>query len=141
MLNVISMIAQHQQSQQHIRINLVCPMLEYASSVRDPHLLKHINLIDHVQRRAARCVLHNYSHYSSVTSMQQEINWVTLQLRQQQNRLALVYKTMQSMVALQVPPYFNAVHDPSFIYPSGRKISYMYSYFPKIIILFHRTLF
>ena len=59
-------------------ISLVHPMLEYAT-VWDPLLLKHIYSIDQVQRRAARWILHNYSCYSSVTSMQQELNWPTLQ--------------------------------------------------------------
>ena len=63
-------------------------MLEYGS-VWDPHLLKHIYSIDQVQRRAARWVLHDYSWYSSVTSMQQELNWPTLQQRCQRNRLVL----------------------------------------------------
>ena len=90
--------------------SLMCPMLEYASSVWDPHLLKHIYLIDQVERRAAHGVLHNYSWYSSVTSMQQELNWPTLQQRHQRNRLVLFHKTMQNMIALQVPSHFNSTH-------------------------------
>ena len=54
-------------------ISLVCPILEYASSAWDPHLLKHIHSIDQIQCRAARWVLQNY--------MQQQLNWSTLQQR------------------------------------------------------------
>ena len=49
-------------------ISLVRHMLEYTSLDWDPYLLKHIYLIDQVQRRAVHWVLHNYSRYSSVTS-------------------------------------------------------------------------
>ena len=37
-------------------ISLVHPILEYASSAWDPHLLKNIYSIDQIQRRAARRV-------------------------------------------------------------------------------------
>ena len=59
-------------------ISLVRPILEYASSAWDPHLLKNIYSIDQIQRRTARWVLQNYNRYSSVTSMQQQLNWSTL---------------------------------------------------------------
>ena len=68
-------------------ISLVCPTLEYTSSAWDPHLLKNIHSIDQIQRRAAHWVLQYYNHYSSVTSMQQQLNWSTLQQRRQRSRL------------------------------------------------------
>ena len=73
-------------------ISLVRPILEYASSAWDPHLLKDIYSIDQIQCRAARWVLQNYNRYSSVTSMQQQLNWSTLQQRQQRSRLVLFIK-------------------------------------------------
>ena len=62
-------------------VSLVHPILEYASSAWDPHLLKNIYSIDQIQHRAVRWVLQNYNRYSSVTSMQQQLNWSTLQQR------------------------------------------------------------
>ena len=58
-------------------INLVHPILEYASHglAWDPYLLKNIHSIDQIQHRAVRWVLQNYNRYSSVTSMQQQLNW------------------------------------------------------------------
>ena len=43
-----------------VYLALVRPHLEYASSTWDPHLQKHIQQIDMVQRRAARVVKSNY---------------------------------------------------------------------------------
>ena len=44
-------------------------------------------------------VLQNYSHYSSVTSTQQELNWSKLQ---QKTRLVLYYKAMQNINIIQL---------------------------------------
>ena len=44
-------------------------MLEYARSVWDPYQKVHFTNIEKIQKRAARWVLHDYSRYSSVTSI------------------------------------------------------------------------
>ena len=44
-------------------------VLEYASSVWDPHLRKDIHHLEMVQRRAARFIKRDYSYESSVTQM------------------------------------------------------------------------
>ena len=94
-------------------ISLVRPILEYASSAWDPHLLKDIYSIDQIQRRAARWVLQNYNRYSSVTSMQQQLNWSTLQQRRQRSRLVLFYKAMQNTITLEIPHYYTTAHRPT----------------------------
>ena len=48
---------------------LVHPLLEYASSVWDPHTEKNITKLEEVQRRAARFVLNRYRNTSSVSNM------------------------------------------------------------------------
>ena len=50
-------------------LTLVRPILEYASSVWDPHLIKDSDQIEKVQRAAARWVTSDYSWSSSVTVM------------------------------------------------------------------------
>ena len=37
-------------------VSIVRPGLEYASAIWDPHLVKHKNLLDNVQRKAARWI-------------------------------------------------------------------------------------
>ena len=58
--------------------SLVRPVLEYASSIWDPHLNKNILAIEMVQRRAARWVESDYLWTSNVTSMLCDLNWSTL---------------------------------------------------------------
>ena len=48
---------------------MVCPILEYAFSIWDPHININIQALESVQRRAARFCLGDYFRYSSVTSM------------------------------------------------------------------------
>ena len=113
-------------------ISLVHPILEYASSAWDPHLLKNIHSIDQIQCRVVRWVLQNYNCYSSVTSMQQQLNWPTLQLCRQRSRLVLFYKVMENTNTLEISHYYTTAHGPtryhnhlSFIYPSSRTNVYM----------------
>ena len=42
------------------------PKLEYASQVRDPYKIEHINDLERVQRRAARIVTNRHRNISSV---------------------------------------------------------------------------
>ena len=56
---------------------LVCFLMEYASPVWDPYLGKHKKQVEVVQRAAAHYVMSDYSSYSSVTSMLNELEWLS----------------------------------------------------------------
>ena len=43
---------------------MVRPILEYTTSVWDPHTTANIQKLESVQRRAARFCLNDHSHYS-----------------------------------------------------------------------------
>ena len=66
---------------------LVRPILEYASSVCDPHESKYIDQLEMVQRRAARFVCNNYRREASVTAMIDDLEWDTLKTRREATRL------------------------------------------------------
>jgi len=53
---------------------LVRPILEYTSTVRDPHTTTAVKKIESVQRRAARTTLNRYHRTSSVGAMITELN-------------------------------------------------------------------
>ena len=81
-------------------LTLVRPILEYASSVWDPHLIKDSDQIEKVQRAAARWVTLDYSWSSSVTVMLNNLNWPTLSLRRKISKLQIFYKAIHNLTAL-----------------------------------------
>jgi hypothetical protein len=72
-------------------LSLVCPKLEYACSVWDPHTAEHCNKIEMVQRWATRYACNRYHNTSSVTDMLQTLTWPTLQ-RRFKTKLIMFYK-------------------------------------------------
>ena len=58
-----------------------------------------------VQRRAARCVLHDFSPLSSVTNMLDRLEWQTLEHRRSCARLTLFFKIVNHHVAVPLPEY------------------------------------
>jgi len=87
---------------EHCYTTLVCPQLEYASSVWDNNIQCNINKLESVQRRAARFVCHDYRQTSSVTSMLQRLSWDSLQQRRAHNRVWMLYRIRNGLVA--IPP-------------------------------------
>ena len=82
---------------------LVRPVLEYCAPVWDPHQAKYINLLEMVQRRAARFVLARYERKSSVTKMLRQLQWETLAHRRIAARLSMFYQIQHAIVAIPLP--------------------------------------
>ena len=80
---------------------LVRPILEYASTVWDPHLQKEIADIEKVQRRAARFVMNRHRNTSSVGEMLEILQWPTLQERRQNSRLTMLTKILDDKVTVK----------------------------------------
>ena len=85
--------------------SIVRPVLEYASSVWDPHTLNNINKIEAAQRRAARFCLNEFSCHSSVTSMLSTLNLPPLQQRER-TKLIMMYKIINDLIDIP-KDYFN----------------------------------
>ena len=79
-------------------ISLVRSILEYGSTVWDPHLAKDINSLEKIQRKAARFIKRDYKSDSSVTAMLQELGLNSLADRRRDLRLALLYKVAHCKV-------------------------------------------
>ena len=129
-----------QYTKSNAYFSLVRPSLEYASSIWDPYYNTHISTIKKIQRRAVRWKLNNYNRYSSVTAMLHDLKWPTLQYRQQRARLSLFYKSLNNLIALQIPSYYipnrhpsRLHHQLSYIHPYVRTNAYIYSFFPRTI--------
>ena len=75
---------------------MVRPILEYGSTVCDPHCNGLNDELENVQKRAARFVKRNYSYKTgSITGILEVLKWETLQRSRKDNRLILLYKGLK----------------------------------------------
>ena len=88
---------------------LVRPHVEYASSVWDPHLKRHVKQIEVVQRRAAYFVKNCYIREpGTVTNLLNELNWIPLKVRRTISRLTLFHKAIHGDGGLAFPDCYEA---------------------------------
>ena len=74
------------------------PKMEYAAPIWDPYTKDNIQLLEAVQRRAARFVCNKYSRHESVTSMLQDLDWPLLEQRRAESRLTLFHRIVHKEV-------------------------------------------
>ena len=78
-------------------------LFDYSSTVWDPNLQKDIDRIENIQRRAARFIYNDYNRTStdsSVTAMMNELGWKLLNERRKEQRLVLLFKIVNDLVAI-----------------------------------------
>ena len=84
--------------------SMVGPILEYGSTVWDPHYNGLNDELENVQKRAARFVTRNYSYETgSMTGILEELKWENLQKRREDNRLTLLYKGLKGKADDLIP--------------------------------------
>ena len=122
-------------------MSLVRPLVEYSSSVWDPHQKDLISKIELIQKRAARFTTNTYDRTTSITHLIKDLNWDTLQNRRTANRLGILHKARQGLLALPVenllqPNLRHSRHSHSESYQiiACAKNCYKHSYFPKTVI-------
>lgn len=120
--------------------SLVRPTLEYACVAWDPYTKENINKLEMVQRRAARFVLGRFNYTSSVIEMLPEVNWVPLEQRRQNQRLAMLYKINNGLVEMGNDDFKLRRRRPSrhvncegFEVPASRTNYHMWSFIPRTI--------
>ena len=124
--------------------SLIRSILDYASIIWSPHTQKNIQLIESVQRRAARFVANDYS--SSISNLLSDLGWKPLSHRRNELRLLVFYKIIQHLVdintdSLLIPKssiHITRSHDMRFLQPSTRINAYLYSFFPSTIKLWNQ---
>ena len=78
---------------------LVRPVVEYRVTAWDPHQKYLMNTVEMVQRRAAQYVTNNYDfNRASITSMLQELKWVTLEQKRLNARVTMAFKIVQARI-------------------------------------------
>ena len=81
---------------------LVRPILEYGAVIWDPHQKQNVHRLEQVQRRAARFVCNSYTKTQSVSALLKQLNWTSLEERRRHQRLILLYKIAEGLVAVPV---------------------------------------
>ena len=116
---------------------MVRPILEYASSVWDPHPDKLRKELEKVQNRAARFVTRNNDYETgSMTGILGQLKWESLKKRRKDNRLILLYKGLKGKAKIPTDDLIPKTrrgrnqHSLAFQIPSASKDVYMYSFFP-----------
>ena len=116
---------------------MVRPILEYGSSVWDPHPDKLQEELEKVQNRAARFVTRNYVYETgSMTGILGQLKWESLKKR---GRLILLYKGLKGKARIPTDDLIPKTrrgrnqHSLAFQIPSASNDVYKYSFFPQTI--------
>ncbi len=80
---------------------LVCSTMDYSVAVWGPHLKKDQHKLEMVDGRAARFVMNDYSITTSVTTMLDSLQWLSLELCHENQCLVLMHKIVHGLVAVQ----------------------------------------
>ena len=98
---------------------LVRPQLEYCSTVWCPFTDSNISKLESVQRRAARCVKHDYGQTFSVKEMRQSLQWGRLAQWRIDNKLSIMYKITHNLIAIPNSDFLIPLVRPSRHYLPG----------------------
>ncbi len=79
--------------------------LEYASSIWVPYTQKGIRQIEKVRRLSARYVLNRHRNRFSPTEMLGKLGWLSLEERRRQQRLTMLFKIANGIVAVDADQY------------------------------------
>ena len=119
---------------------MVRPILEYGSSVWDPHPDKLQEELEKVQNRAARFVTRNYIYETgSMTGILGQLKWESLKKRRKDNRLIMLYKGLKGKARIPTDDLIPKTrrgrnqHSLAFQIPSASKDVYQYNFFPQTI--------
>ena len=122
---------------------LVRPVLEYGSSVWDPHTHGLQEELEKVQNRAARFVTGNYVFETgSMTGILGQLKWESLKKRRKDSRLILLYKGLKGKDRIPtddlIPKNRRCRNQHSLAFqihvPSASKEAYKSSFFPQTIM-------
>ena len=122
---------------------LVRPILEYAAIIWDPHTQSNIQILERVQRRAARYVMNDYDRGSSVSTMISQLGWSSLQQRRSHTKIIMLYRIVHHLVAIPPEIYLqptqsaSRTHHHQYLVPYARTQTYQYSFFPSTIRLWN----
>ena len=119
---------------------LVWSVLEYGSSVWDPHIHGLQEELEKVQNRATRFVTGNYVFETgSMTGILRQLKWESFKKRRKDSRLILLYKGLKGEARIQTGDLIpknrrcRNQHSLAFQIPSSSKEAYKSNFFPQTI--------
>lgn len=119
---------------------VVQPVLEYASTVWDPHTQANVKCLEQVQRRAARFVFNDYRTRTPgcVTQMLDDLKWEPLEVRRRHDRLIMLYKMQHGLVDIPTDRYLSVSDSRTrgssrFFQERITDTTYSNSFFPKTV--------
>ena len=97
-----------QRSKAQAYTTFVRPIVEYASSVWDPHVWNKSQTaqLEATQNKAARFVCSNWRRTASVSAMREQLQWLSLQERRARARVCIMHKIFYGLVAIPLEPHF-----------------------------------
>jgi hypothetical protein len=117
---------------------IVRPIVDYVSTVWNPPTEKNIKSVENVQRQAARFTKIDYHRRSSVTTMLESLNWVSLASRRAEAKLVMLYRITNNLVdvttsALTATSTRTRCNTHRYLQHSTRIEAYKHSFFPSNI--------
>ena len=116
------------------------PVLEYGSSIWDPHTHGLQEELEKVQNRAARFVTGNYVFEAgSMNGILSQLKWESFKKRRKASRLILLYKGLKGKARIPTDDLIpknrrcRNQHSLAFHIPSVSKEAYKSSFFPQTI--------
>ena len=128
----------------HVKCNIykimVRPILEYGSTIWDPHTHRNINLLESIQRTAARFCYNNYFKLSSASRMLNQPSLPNLQQRRKRSKCIMMFKIINNLIdipASHFVPKQCLLRGGYYIHLSTKTDSYKFSFFPSVIKLWN----
>ena len=128
------------QIQAHCYKTITRPVLEYASTIWDPHQKSLTNQIEMVQRRTARRIMRDFRQTSSASEMVKRLELQNLKQRRENDKTTMLYKIVNGMVDITAPPGLlvpayrsTRGHQKKFQIPRCNTDVYKFSFFPSAI--------
>ena len=85
---------------EHCYFTYVRPKLEYASSIWDPHHQCDIDLLEKIQRRAARFVTNNHDRQTNCNDLLKDLGWAPLRERRAKSKVTMLFKARNNLLCI-----------------------------------------